>query len=236
MGSLLKGQITDAAVKVAYIYRFTEYIDWQQNTSQTFTIGVLADDEIMLNKIQYLAQNREINSRKIEVIPIKHYDQFKDKPLNILYVSTRKNDNIREIFELISGKNTLLITDNCQTKEAVMINFLPSVEKTVRFEVNKKNIVDGNLIIHPDILLLGGSYIEIRKLFQDKEKELEEEKDKLKISKAEVLKQKKILQMQDSIIKEKEAIVANQNLEIQKQTLKLEQQIKKLNKLTSEID
>jgi hypothetical protein len=99
MGSLLKGQITDADVKVAYIYRFTEYIDWQQNTSQTFTIGVLADDEIMLNKIQYLAQNREINSRKIEVIPIKHYDQFKDKPLNILYVSTRKNDNIREILE-----------------------------------------------------------------------------------------------------------------------------------------
>ena len=235
-GNLLKGQVTDADVKVAYVYRFTEYIDWQQNTSQTFTIGVLAYDELLLNKFKYLAQNREINNRKIEIIPIKNYDQFKNKPLNILFVSVENNANIPEIFELLSAKNTLLITDNCQTKEAVMINFLPSSEKTVRFEVNKKNIVDKNLAMHPDILLLGGSYIEIRKLFQDKEKELEVEKDKLKISKAEVLEQKKILQTQDSIIKVKEIIVANQNFEIQKQTLKLEQQFKELDKLSSEID
>ncbi len=169
----LQAQVTDADVKVAYIYRFTKYIEWY-NHSKTgiFTIGVFEDDELMLDKMNYLARTRKIKNKKIVIVTISNINQLKKKQLNILCVNTERNKNIIKIFSHITGKNTLLISDNCPVKEAVMINFLPSIKKDiVLFELNKKNAINEDLIIHPDILLLGGTYIDVRKLFREKELE-----------------------------------------------------------------
>ena len=167
----LKAQVTDTDIKIAYIYRFSDYIDWQnQKKNVPFTIGIFTDDELMLKKFTYLSKSRKIKGRKIVIVPIQDLNKLKKEKLNILYINNERNHDIVNIFTSVKGKSTLLVSDNCPIKEAVMINFLPlEKEELVRFEINKKNTTDEGLIIQTDILLLGGSYVDVRKLFQEKE-------------------------------------------------------------------
>ncbi|RLD73557.1 MAG: hypothetical protein DRJ10_17705 [Bacteroidetes bacterium] len=219
----LKAQLTDTDVKVAYIYRFTDYIEWQSQDKKTpFSIGIFSDDEIMLKKFTYLSKSRKIQGRKIKIVPINSCEQIKNESLNIVYINQSRNNRILEVFNNVKGKNTLLVSDNCPIKEAVMINFLPSEkEELVRFEINKKNSTDEGLIIQTDILLLGGTYVDVRKLFQDKENELKLEKEKLKQSKLEVEKQKGLIKKQDKEIAEREEILLFKISKIRAQELKL---------------
>jgi len=234
----LKAQVTDADIKVAYIYRFTDFIDWQiQDKSTSFSIGIFADDKLILKKFKYLAVSRKIKNRKIALIPIQDLNQLKKENLNILYINKKRNNDIINIFALTKGKNTLLVTDNCPVKEAVMINFLPSEkEEVVRFEINKKNTVDEGLITQSDILLLGGTYVDVRKLFQEKEHELEIEKEKLKKSKLELEKQRKLISVQNKEIAEREEILLFKNNKLRSQELKLSINKQVLDSLTDEIE
>ncbi len=219
----LNAQVTDMDIKLAYIYRFTEYIEWQpQKKTTPFSIGVFTDDELMLKKFSYLAKNREIKNREIRIVPIPSINNLKNLKLNILYINSLRNNQIANIFDAIKGKNTLLVTDNCPLKEAIMINFLPSEEEgIVRFEINKKNSTDEGLIIKANILLLGGSYVDIQKLFYEKEKELKKEKEKLRKSKLELKQQKELTNLQDKEITEREEILLAKNSKIRQQELKL---------------
>jgi len=154
-----------------------------------------------------------------------------------LYINKKRNNDIINIFALTKGKNTLLVTDNCPVKEAVMINFLPSEkEEVVRFEINKKNTVDEGLITQSDILLLGGTYVDVRKLFQEKEHELEIEKEKLKKSKLELEKQRKLISVQNKEIAEREEILLFKNNKLRSQELKLSINKQVLDSLTDEIE
>jgi len=233
----LKAQVTSSDVKVAYIYRFTNYIEWQnQNNSNNFSIGVFEDDEIMLSKFRYLSKTRKIKNRKIKIVSIKNASQLEKEKLDILCVNYKRNSDILNIFSKIKDKNTLLITDNCPFSESVMINFLPSEKvEVVSFEINKKNSYSEKLIIKPDILLLGGTYVDVRKLFKEKEDEIEAQKSELRKSKLEVKKQKDVILNQDKKIAKREEIILLKNNKIQKQELKLYYQKKGLDSLSFEM-
>lgn len=220
----LPAQITDVDVKVAYIYRFTNYIEWPKAKSvDKFVIGVYDNNDRILTKLKYLAKNRKVNNQKIEVVNITDLTNLPNKNLHILYTGSVYNTKIDRVFSAIKDKNTLLITDNTKAKEAVMINFLPSEQEgTVRFEINKKNTLDAGLVVKPDILLLGGSYIDVRKLFQEKEQQLAAEKDKLDKSIKLVSEQRKIINAQNQTIADNEQLITQKNTEIHEQNIQLQ--------------
>ncbi|MDA3890432.1 MAG: YfiR/HmsC family protein [Salinivirgaceae bacterium] len=230
-------ELTNADIRVAYIYRFTEYVEWPETSnSQNFSIGVFDIDEKILNKFEYLAQTRKIKKKNISIIKIDNLAQIEKENLDALYVSQDYNSEVEAIFTLIKDKNTLLITDNCADKKTVMINFLPSEkEELIRFEINKKNAVDEGLIIHPDILLLGGSYIDVKQLFYEKEQELVLEKEKLRISKVEVARQKELIRLQDGEIADKEKTISGKNISIKEKEEELNRQEHLLNDLKVQI-
>lgn len=231
-------QVSDTDVKVAYIYRFTDYIEWQdQNKTTPFTIGVFAEDKLIMEKFRYLAQSRKIKNKKIVIVSVKDLSSLKKEELNILYINSSRNNQIVNIYSSVKGKNTLLVSDNCATKEALMINFLPlKAEGLVRFEINKKNCTNERLIIHPNILLLGGTYVDVQELFHKKELELELERKKLKESKLELKKQKELIMLQDKEIAEREEILLLKNSKIRQQELKLYTNKAELDSLLEEIE
>ncbi len=231
-------QVTSADIRIAYINKFTEYIEWQDESEiKNYSIGVFDNDEVMLHKFEYLASTRKIKNKEINIIHIENIEQLAVEKLHILYVSKENDDYIDDILMLVKERNTVLVTDNCQTKEALMINFLPSEkEEVVRYEINQKNMIDAGFIIHPDILLLGGTYIDVRKLFQEKEFELELEKQKLERSKVEVKKQDSVIIWQDKLIVDKENTITTQNGKINEQDKKLVSQIRELVGLSGKIE
>ena len=222
---LAQNQVTNADIRVAYIYRFTEYIEWNvKSNSENFVIGVFDSDKQMLQKFEYLSSTKKIKGQDIEIIQINKLNQIGNTKLDILYVGNDNNKSIGDIFTSIQGKNILLITDNCITKDAVMINLLPlEKEQVVGYEINKKNIEDEGFTIHPDILLLGGTFIDVRNLFHAKELELAQEKEKLISSKIEVQKQNETIKSQDVKIAEKEKAIEEKENTIKAKNREIQQ-------------
>lgn len=70
------------------------------------------------------------------------------------------------IYNIIEGKPILLVTEDYPEKNAVMINLYETEEKQIKFEVNENNIINQSLSIDPEVLLAGGTSIDIASLYR----------------------------------------------------------------------
>jgi signal transduction histidine kinase len=233
-------QATEVDVRVAYIYRLPNYIDWQKDFKK-FTIGCYTKNKLEYEKLKYIADTRKIKDKKVEVKYIASLDELKNLNLDLLYYDGGIDEDIikediENILLAINEKKTLLITNNEEEKQSIMINFLTSEkEGLVRFEVNKKNIVEEGLIVSPDILLLGGSFVDVRELFQKKDSLLSVVEEKLNQSIIQIEKKQKLIDSQDNEINKKNELIAKRNLEIEQQYKKLSYQKYFLDSLIGEV-
>ncbi len=184
-------QLSDSQIKAGYIYNFIKNITWQnEDLLDTITIAVLGkDDEIFasLKEMEYL----KVRDKTIRVEFIRSLNQL--TYCQVLYISRNQNDLIQEIFRKLKGDNTLLVTDQCEIKHTVMINFIYTADSLIKFEVNSKNIEDAGLILSPKLILLGGSEIDVRNLYRETERTLVSEKEKSDLYEKELILKKQEL-------------------------------------------
>ncbi|MCK4662586.1 MAG: DUF4154 domain-containing protein [Bacteroidales bacterium] len=231
---LVAQQYSDAEVKTAYIYNFGKFVKWENEQDiDTFRIGLYGKDTTIFFNIKKMVKIRLLKEKPISIF---HFTELKNiSDVHILYVNNENNFEIAEIFKKIQGNNTLLITDQCKEQKSVMINFLSIEEGSIPFEINKKNITDENLILSPEILVIGGTEIDVRELYKVKEKELQTEKEKVEQREIEIKKQKEKLYELSTNIKEKIEEINKQQSFISEQNGEIEEQKNKLIKLLGEI-
>ncbi len=124
---------------------------------------------------------KSIEKQQVKNKPIKIYTFSSIGEIvftHILYITNDRNYFIKDIFDLIKNNNTLLITDRYEFQRYIMINFIYSDNSKIQFEINTKNIDDAKLKTSPKLVLLGGSEIDVRKLYLETEKSLKSEKEK----------------------------------------------------------
>ena len=222
---VLFGQVSEAKIKLQYIYRFAQNIEWSKTTlKDTFKIAYLGDDE---NFKKYL---KLIEYRKVNNYPVKTYNYSKSSKINyselhLLYIDNNYNDYLPQIFNTIKNKKgILLVSDNYAKQKNVMLNFLTNRDKTITFEVNKKTILDQDLKIKPKLLLLGGKEIDIRELYKKQEKELDKEKKYVEQQKKEIEKLNKSIEEKQKKLIDKEKVLKEKVAELSLQTEKLRKQ------------
>jgi len=165
-------QYTEVQVKAAYVNKFLSNFKWENDAYlQQYVIGFIGDEPEMYNELQNLANTKKANSRQIKVIRITDWDT--DEKIHILYVAASENRDVKNISLAFNGKNTLLITNDCPDKTAIMINFELKENGTVRFEINKPNIIYEKLVIASDIVLKGGTELDVAELYNEMETELQ---------------------------------------------------------------
>ena len=227
-------QYSDAEIKTAYTYNFGKFVKWENEKDiDTFRIGVYGNDTAIFFNIKKMAEIRLLKEKPISVL---HFTQLKNIiNIHILYINKENNFEIDKIFEKIHGNNTLLVTDQCKEQKSVMINFLSIKEGSIQFEINKKNITDENLTLSPEILLIGGTEIDVRELYKEKEKELQTEKEKVEQREIEIKKQNEKLQELSEKIKIINVELNKKQILISEQQEEIEEQKNKLAKLLGEI-
>ena len=231
---LFAQEYSDAEIKTAYTYNFGKFTEWENEKDiDTFRIGVYGEDSTIYFIIKKMSQIRLLKGKPISVF---YFTELKNiSNVHILYVNNESNFEIAEIFQKIQGNNTLLVTDWCEEQKSIMINFLATKGVSIPFEINKKNIADENLILSPEILLIGGNEIDIRELYKEKEKELQTEKEKVEEREIEIKKQNKKLQgLSDNVIIINKELIKKQIL-ISEQQEEIKEQNNNLLKLLSEI-
>ncbi len=196
----VSAQMKTETLKAAFLYHFTQNISQQNvNSISTYKICFLSPDSVVYKEFKKILNTEKIknkiNGKPAELI-------CKTKPtgfsgIQMLYVDKSYNDYIESIADLIQGGNILLVTDQYADAKYIMLNFLyEKNQQTISFEMNKANLIIENLTFKPDILLLGGKEIDIRDLYENTKKmldqsvgELEKEKQLIEIQKNQLNKQ-----------------------------------------------
>ncbi len=206
-------------VKAAYVYNFLKHIEWQgENTVSRFVVGVYGEDEVLYRELSSTLPKMSVKKKGIQIVQLSDIDQVKS--VHLLMVAESENTGIRTIANSVRRTNTLLVTDNCDDRQAIMINFNSRGADRIGFEVNKPNIVYEGLKFSPDILLAGGTELDVAELYREMEASLQETRETVTAQQTELGRQRDEIESREVEIESQERRLAEQNYQIkEKETL-----------------
>src|ERR1700733_8154453 len=126
---------SEDAVKAAFLYRFTSYVDWpsQAAADPQFTIAVLDADGVAA-ELGRLLQNRQIQNRPAQVRSIKNLRELDGAQM--LYIGGSHPDELGRMITSVAGRPVLVVTNADGGLDAgSSVNFL-LIDQRVRFEIS----------------------------------------------------------------------------------------------------
>ena len=230
----------DVAIS-AYIYNFAKNVLWQNEESfDDFHFLIIGNDENIIRELKALSRNKKIRRKNIVVSTAETPGDISN--VQLIFVTKESEEQLVKIYDLIEGKNILLVTDSYQDKRLIMVNFYDSKEGNLLFEINKVNIVNQNITIMPDMILLGGSVVDVAALYYEGQQSLSSLQKQIEIrnntlsqlqnllteKNIELSANKDSLILQKLKILEQEKILSDHDQTIAQQRQKLTAQIKKI--------
>ncbi len=167
VSSALAQGLNKQKVTVSYLYNFAKNIEWpNQPTMTSFDIGVYgANDPVLITELNVLRDNIKLRNLPIRVNQVSHVDEL--AKYHLVYVANAGLKNIGEVSNVLEGKPVLLVTEEYKNKQLVMINLLATENGRIIFEVNKSNIINHGLTPLPELILNGGTEIDVAKLYRE---------------------------------------------------------------------
>jgi hypothetical protein len=126
---------SEDSVKAAYLYRFTQYIEWPSApaSTQPFTIAVLNAPGVAA-ELERLLPDHPIKNTVAQVRVITRISELGHAQM--LYLGAAPPGRLRSLIESIAFGPVLLVTDSEEGLElGSVLNFV-TVENRVRFEVS----------------------------------------------------------------------------------------------------
>lgn len=181
-----KSQVSEAKIKAALIINFAQNVQWPNESKiTTYLIGIVDKDSSVYKELNLAIPSQRIKGKPFEVVFVDQQTFY--KPFNILYFGEHSEKALTNIYQEINLENVLIITDRGNDRVLTMINILYKTDKnTFSFEINKDNLDAGKFIVNPKILLLGGSYLNLRELYIQTYEQLRQESDKIQKYKEEL--------------------------------------------------
>lgn len=124
------------------VYNFIKYIQWPENNSNEFVIGVLGDKNVYQTLNQWYGGKLK-GSKKFKIVKFDKADDMKE--CDVLYIANQSSRHFESIQEKISDSSTLLITDKAGLgQKGSAINF-KKVNNRLAFELNQEVITSSKL-------------------------------------------------------------------------------------------
>lgn len=154
-------------ITVSYLYNFAKNIEWPNQPEMTsFDIGVYgANDPVLMSELKVLQDNIKLRNLPIRVSQVQRVDEL--VKYQLVYITKAGLKNIDEISDVLESRPILLVTEEFNNKPRVMINLLATDSGRIIFEVNKSNIINHGLTPLPELILNGGTEIDVAKLYRE---------------------------------------------------------------------
>ena len=154
-------------ITASYIYNFAKNIEWPNEAVITsFDIAVFSADKTpVYNELVLLAENVKLKNHPITVSQTNTVKTL--AKYQLVYIENANSQSVADVYDAIEGKPVLLVTFDFTNKQLVMINVVPSGTDRLRFEVNKSNLLNQGLKPLPELILNGGTEIDVAKLFRE---------------------------------------------------------------------
>lgn len=198
----LHNQISEAKIKAALIINFAQNIQWPNEAEiSSYSIGIIDKDSSVYKELKSVTSSQLIKGKPYNVVLTD--EQATYTSFNILYFGESTEKTLANIYRQINIDGILIITDRATDRVLTMINILYKTDKnTFSFEINKDNLDVAKFRVNPKILLLGGSYLNLKELYIQTYEQLKHESEKIQKYKVEL----------DRISKEKEEYQTEINL------------------------
>jgi signal transduction histidine kinase len=213
----------------AYAYNFAKYTTWPQEAIQdSFRLLLISSDPEIVGEFKTFAQTKKVKSKPIALYISSSAPQKISSKIHMIFLSDEEQNHFSEVYKKIENRPILFVSENSKDKRNVMINLYYSPKQELLFEVNKATIINHNLRIDPEILLMGGTEIDVAELYRNSQQELESLQNKMNLLNDSLLSlNSKIsatlyqLEIKQRNIKENEKLLesVNSNLEKGKQEL-----------------
>ena len=224
--------LSESKAKAALLYNFMKHTRWPGEDGLTqFNVLFIDNDSGFYRAFSEIAKEASVRNKRIHVL--RERDFTSGHAYQVVVVDADRNNQLNDIASRLLRSSTLLVSDNATDQKIVMINFSYPDKESLSFEVNKSNIVYEGLKISNDVLLYGGTEIEVATLYKEMALSLQNIKSDVEESQTQLAINRKQLE-------EKTLAVLNQKKEMDRVTgdLKaksqlLEQQQQKLASIRS---
>lgn len=164
-------QVDRARLIAAYLNNFALYTSWPDDyPGEQFIIMVISTDQEVINALQSFAEGRYVKGKPVMIRINRDLTRIADA--NMVLVTQDQSTDVPYVYDQISQRPILLISEKFPDKRGIMINLYESQERELLFEVNEANIINQGLTVDPEILLAGGTMLDLARLYRESQQEL----------------------------------------------------------------
>lgn len=158
-------QTSESKVKAGLIFRFAQFVEWNDESAiDTFKFGLLTQDSILISDFIDISLSVTLRSKPITVFVKNEIADMNN--MHCIFIDYDYRRSLDEVANHTKSKEVLIITYKSPKLLLSMINiYKPKNESTLKFEVNKQNLDDNGFIYKPDLLLYGGSLVDVKELY-----------------------------------------------------------------------
>ncbi|MBT4397876.1 MAG: DUF4154 domain-containing protein [Bacteroidetes bacterium] len=160
----LKAQINRAQIIGGYIYNFGNNINWTSNDFPDFKIVVISSNADIIEELTTMSENQRIQNKPISLSTFSKPDPA-IQDAQLVFVTSDKLSYYMSVFDMIEGKEILLVSENFHNKSYVMLNLYDAEDERILFEINKPNILNQSLAMSEEMLLMSGTEIDIASIY-----------------------------------------------------------------------
>lgn len=227
-------------VVALYLFRLAEHVQWP-NESQIdqYHIHLVDDSSLIADQLNKVARLKTLHGKPFKVswggsasIP---------QDAHIVFVTNEHASSYKTIFQATNEQPILLVSDRLLDQRSVLINLEDDADNKLKFEINKANILNRGLGVRPDIILLGGTEIDVAQLYrksqallettEQKLLDLESERHKLEQALTQARKESDVLEnkihSQQSLFIAQQVLLEEKESRIQVEHMRLQQAIEK---------
>ncbi len=206
-------QIDRSRIVSSYIYNFGNNVTNENNNFSEYKITLISSDAEIIKELTRMSATQKIQNKPIKLSIISEPNPSIVNA-HLIFITNDKTDHYMSVFDMIEGKEILLISENFENKSYVMLKLYDTEDDKLLFEINKPNIINQNLKISDEATMMGGTEIDVASIYlksqhslRDMEKKLnsfntklDSLKGKIEISNMQVRVQKKLLNSQTNKI------------------------------------
>ena len=203
-----------------YAYNLPKDLKWHnEDNLAEFRVVLIGRDADFEKLFLNIVRDSKIRSKTIRFSTLDDIERL--GPCEIVVLTKKKADLLEKLLQKVERKPTLIISQENPDRSLVMLNILATKNGNPSFEVNRGNILMQRIEPKSDLVLRGGSEIDVAGLYRDGEASLSKFREKLRTQEAQVEQMSRDIALNQSQLEAQKAQVNKASIELQKARLEV---------------
>jgi len=160
------------------LYRIANHIHWANSSAiDSYHLHIVDENSAIADQLENIAKIRKLHGKNIVVSSGSSLEIPEN--LQLIYLANSKAEYFSRLRQILKNKNVLLVSHNVADDQNIFLNFYDIGKSKIKFRINKANVINQNLGVDPDIILLGGSEVDVATLYRQGQEKLDSAKKQL---------------------------------------------------------